>query len=314
VLLIEGLSLTVFSKHSASVFSNKYSRAYSFTSDPAESIQVAGIGNSDLYSGFVPATLWKDYGYTSTVIATPRQTLPQSYNLLEELLKCQSPKLLVLEVDMLYDNPPNKSNAMESERNLDILFDYLNTDNFENTIKKNFSIFTFHDRWKKIGKSKSAKKVKTGAHGYYYSDLTSRLKKKDYMVQTDDVEHIKQMNKDYVTKMIKACNDKGTDVLLVELPSPSSWNYERHNAVQELADENNVEFLDLNLCLDEMNFTMKNSFRDKGNHLNYNGASTVTEYIGAYIKDNYSIDDRRQDSQYAYWNEDCDEFFKQINA
>ena len=63
-LVLEGLSLSVFSGRSAAKFSARLRDAYSFVDEPDNTIQIACIGNSNMYSGFVPFQLWNDYGYT----------------------------------------------------------------------------------------------------------------------------------------------------------------------------------------------------------------------------------------------------------
>ena len=72
-------------------------------SEPENSIDIVALGNSNLYSGFVPTILWEKYGYTSSVSAAPHQTPLESKMLLEQLLQSQKPQLVILETDMLYD-------------------------------------------------------------------------------------------------------------------------------------------------------------------------------------------------------------------
>lgn len=308
VLLLEGLSFTVFSKKSASLYSNKLSDAYSFTEEPKNSIQIAGIGNSDLYSGFVPATLWEQFGYTSTIIASAHQTPLQSYEMMTELLKEQKPELFIIEVDMLYSSVPDKHSEIQSDKPLNSLFEFLSDDNFQDIIESHFSIFTFHDKWKKMNKKDKNHKKNNNSHGYKFNKKVKKIKVNDYMSESNSTEKISKMNTKYLDRMISLCRDNDIDVLLLELPSVNSWNYERHNAVQQLADSYNISFIDLNICPDDIGLDFSTDFRDKGNHLNYSGANKATEYLGTYISENYKIDDRRGDTAYNYWNESCEAF------
>ncbi|MFR5876188.1 MAG: hypothetical protein ACLUFN_06835 [Eubacterium sp.] len=312
VLLLEGLSVTLFSKRAAVSYANKLADAYSFTEEPKDSIQIAGIGNSDLYSGFVPATMWENFGYTSTLISSPRQTPLQSYEMMTELLKNQCPDLIIIEVDMLYPSVPDKRSKIKSEQSLDSFFEFFDSNNFEDIIAGHFTIFTFHDKWKKVTDKKHKVFKKSNSHGYRYSKLVRKFKVKNYMSESSDSEKISKINTDYLDKMISLCKSKNIDVLLLELPSVNSWNFERHNAVKQLADDYNINFVDLNMCLDDMNLDVSTDFRDLGNHLNYNGANKATKYLGSYIKNNYIIDDKRGDAAYNYWNESCEAFKKEL--
>ena len=55
---------------------------YAFVPEPENTVQIACVGNSDLYSGFVPPVLWGNQGYSATVYASARQSLTKSYALL----------------------------------------------------------------------------------------------------------------------------------------------------------------------------------------------------------------------------------------
>ena len=53
-VVLEGLSLTLFSPRQAKGFKNRLQDAYSFMDEQKDTIQIAGFGNSDLYSAFSP--------------------------------------------------------------------------------------------------------------------------------------------------------------------------------------------------------------------------------------------------------------------
>ena len=62
---------------------------------------------------------------------------------------------------------------------------------------------------------------------------------------------------------------------------------------------------------DEIGISITDCYRDHGSHLNYAAACKVTEYLGAYVRDNYDIESRRDDSQIAeYWDEEVIKFKK----
>ena len=41
---------------------------------------------------------------------------------------------------------------------------------------------------------------------------------------------------------------------------------------------------------------------DKGDHLSFTGARKVTDYMGDYLAQNFSLKDRRNESKYKVWN------------
>lgn len=308
-ILLECLSVTYFSKARASQYNNKYSETMSFFNEPANTLQIVGIGNSDLYSGFCSPELWHDYGYVSTSIGSPRQTPQQCLDLLKEVYSNQKPRLVFIECDMLYDKPPEDVDIKKDERDIDVFFDYLSPDSFEEGVKNVFSIFTFHDRWK----NKKGVKFANKNHGYKFSNKVVPFKiHEGFMKKTDESEQIVKIHRNNLKAMINYCRKNGSDVVLMTLPSPSSWSYERHNAVAEFADMNNLDFIDFNLLLDEININYAKDFRDKGNHLNYHGAKKVTAYLGEYISKNYEIEDMRKNKDYGYWHKSYRQFKGQL--
>lgn len=313
--LVELLSATYFSKENAIGFDNMYAEAMSFYNEPDNSLQVVAMGNSDLYSGFCPAILWKNLGVTSTAIGAPRQSANRTYNYLTEVLKKQNPSLVIIECDMLYEKLPEESALKSMGENFDAAFDYLDPEIFEEDVKDTFSIFLFHDRWKKKEFKDS---ISNKSHGYKYS---SNIKKvvvsPNFMKETDKREPISPKNADDLKKIINTCKAKGIDVLLVTMPSPYSWCKERSNAIHDFANENGVNYIDFNELYTEINFDVETNFRDNGNHINYEGAIKVTNYLSNFIKENYNIKDIRDDKNseiYKYWEKSVEEFDADVLA
>ena len=102
VLLLVGMSKTLVPRsNSASGGMHNY-RARGFYGEEKDSLDVVAIGNSDLASGFSPMELWKTHGISGFACGEPNQTIDQSVRLLQEVLTCQRPKVVILETDALF--------------------------------------------------------------------------------------------------------------------------------------------------------------------------------------------------------------------
>ncbi len=77
--------------------------ARGFYGEPKNSIDLVIMGNSNAYSAYSPMILWKKYGIPSYVVAEGAQNIAETVNILQELLTCQTPKLIVLDVDLLWE-------------------------------------------------------------------------------------------------------------------------------------------------------------------------------------------------------------------
>ena len=111
---------------------------------------------------------------------------------------------------------------------------------------------------------------------------------------------------------VKTCRDKNIEVLFLELPSQSSWNYKKHNAVQAFADKLGVTFLDMNIERSRFDFDWKTDTRDGGNHLNNRGARKCTVFLGKYLGERYNLTDHRGDKGFSRWNEDYKNYSEKV--
>ncbi len=310
VVLLQSLSAFVFSGEKVSQISKRMADSYSYILEPENSVDVVCVGNSDIRSGFVPTELWEKYGYTSVVSSFTRQSISDSQRALKEICKSQKPKLVILEIDSLYDGRGPEDVINPHDTTPDNFFDSLKPDDFDNKISRDYSVFTFHNI---LQDRQRRSRRKQYAHGYLFCEDIRKIEYRDYMTKTDEIDIPIYSNSQQLRTFVKYCKKNDLPVLLLEVPSLSSWSYARHNAVQNLSDELGVEFLDLNLLYDEVGIDMRNCFRDDGNHLNYFGASAVTDYIGDYIGKNYGIESRRGDAELAeYWDNEVVQF-KKIN-
>lgn len=275
--------------------------ANGFFSEPKDSIDIAVVGNSDAYSGFSPLELWNEYGYTSYVSAEGHQTVAQSYSQLKKIMKCHSVKLIILETDGFF----TKSKIVESTAKL-----------INASMGSSFLVFQYHDRWKKVKLRELLKAPDYTAHctakGQWLSNEVKGYMGGEYMVKTDKREEIPFSTKTSLDMLVKMCRENEVKLLFLELPSQSSWNYKRHNAVKDYADENGITFLDLNIDRESFGFDWKTDTRDGGNHLNNRGARKTTLFIGKYLNENYSLSDHRGDDRFKQWNSDYKEYLEKV--
>lgn len=277
-----------------------YPSARGFYGEPENTIDVVVLGNSGAYSGFSPMELWHNFGYASYVSCEGNQNLGESINIFEEILQKQKPKLLIIDVDCFWQSK-NEIKRIET--------------NVKSYIYRYFPMYKYHDRWKTVKLDEMfAKKqynYRTSTKGQYLSRNVKVPSKEFVMEKTDKVEKVPRSSVAFMKILLNKCEENDIEVLLIDIPAMHTWNYEKHNGVEEFAKEYGLNFLDLSLVTDKKYaINWKKDSRDGGRHLNSFGARKCTKYIGEFIKDNYNLEDKRGDEAYASWDEDYKEYRK----
>jgi len=253
-----------------------------------ESIEVLFFGDSVCYSSFSPKVLWEEYGITSFILGTSAQRLCDTYTMLNETLNTQKPAVVVLEATCLYRKPKTEID------DTDIVLKYINDKT---------SIVQNHSDWKYFidrRASGMAKPKEDYNRGFVERNTINPYNGGDYMVYEEGMEAFPGTNEEYLGKLCELCKEKGIAFVLVSSPSPSNWNYKRHNKVSQWAEENGVKYYDFNLD-SGVGIDWSVDTKDGGDHLNITGSKKVSSYLGAILADEYKVENLSEKEEYQSW-------------
>lgn len=277
-----------------------YSRANGIFSEPKDSIDTVFIGDSEVYHSFIPLNIWRDYGITSYDVSSPSQKLVYSMEFLKKTFEKQSPKIVFLETNAIF-----RKSYLEDE--------------ITYKAEQIFPVFRYHDRWKNLQLKDFSAAVEYTANennkGYYFTKKSKPATDKaikEYMKYSDVSAPILSTNKKYLNGIAKFCKTHGARLVLISTPSTKNWNYQRHNTMEAISKDLGVDYIDTNLLRDDIPIDWKKDTKDKGDHLNYNGAVKLTDYVGKYLDDTKLFKDKRNDPSYDNWNTCLDKFEKQV--
>lgn len=282
----------------------KFYRAKGFMAEEKNSLDMLAFGNSDLYSGFIPAILFEQNGMASYSSGVSKQDLDGLIQLLELSFTHQQPKIVLIETDLIF---------YYKKRNIG--------DKFAERFLKYFPIFEIHERWKRLTiKDFTSLPKNSSGHidkGYVFSDLQYQVEKTDYMKKTDKIEVIKAYNIKRLEKIIHLCQEKNIQLLFTEFPSAYSWDYAKSMALTQFFANRKLDFIDFNLeeNLENIKFDFAHDFRDNGNHLNYKGAIKITNYLHDYLTKHYAnlLQDHRDEEKYQSFHKAIESFYQQVN-
>ncbi len=279
------------------------SNARGFYGEPKNSIDVLILGDSNAYSACSPMYIWNKYGIPTYVAAEGFQNVTGASNLLDEVLTCQKPKLVVFDVNMLWTG---KTTLKKVENNL------------KNMAYKYLPLAQYHNRWKSMD-VKEMFEVKdytyrSASRGQYLSMEVKPFTGQSKMVKTNAVEDIPEVSRVLLDKLISKCNENGIKMMFMETPTAKSWNYARHNAMVKYAKQKKIDFVDMNTLEGKYAIDWSTDTRDGGRHLNCEGAEKVSAYLGKYISEHYSFKDKRDSEKYADWNNDYLDYIKYMSG
>ena len=276
---------------------------------------VVFIGDCEVYENFSPITLWEEYGITSIIRGSAQQLIWQSYYLMEETLRYETPDVMVFNVlSMKYDT--NESTGNQSRReaynrmNLEGMrwskskWDAINASmteeerEWESHWTYLFPILRYHDRWSKLT-----------TEDFKYMFHRDQISDNGYLMQTGirpvTDEHVEKPLLDYtfgensyyyLDKMVELCKKNGVELVLIKAPSLSPvWWDEWDVQMEEYAQKHGLKYYNFLEHQEEIGIDWNTDTYDTGLHLNVYGAEKMSRYFGKILSQECGVADRRTD-------------------
>ena len=112
-----------------------------------------------------------------------------------------------------------------------------------------------------------------------------------------EYEDISNFNLQYLEKIIKLCRQKNTELVLLNGKVDFQWDWKKYNTVKRIAEENQLEYLDVNLFEDEAQINWAVDLSDD-RHTNVIGTKKITDYIGNYLSTNFECTEKKSVSKF----------------
>ena len=307
--------------------------------------QVIFLGDCEVYENFSPVTLWEEYGITSYIRGNANQLIWQSYYLLEETLKYETPRVVIYNVQaMRYSEPVRESyNRMAldgmklSPIKLKAIKDSMMED--ENMITYIFTILRYHSRWMELSGEDLKywlKRDRVTNNGYlmktgimpvqglddYYNNNHNKeltydelynigfIKPAPYNTTMAFTENVYE----YLNKMLKLCKDNNIEFVLIKSPSIYPYWYEQWDKeIKEYAQKNDICYINMLECFKDIKIDYRTDTYDGGLHLNLYGAEKASVWIGKYLKEKFNLDDLRNNTSISdRWQEKIKIYYNMI--
>lgn len=266
------------------------------------------IGDCEVYANYSPMELYRTRGITSYIRGTSQQLIWQSYYVLKETLRYETPRAVVLNVNaMRYGEPVKEAfNRLtidqmrwSAEKIGMIRASMTEEETFASYV---FPILRYHSRFDELTKEdfEYLFKVKDNTYNGYLVNkninpagtLPAKRPLADYRFA--DVCY------EYLDRITKLCKEKGVELILVKAPSLYPYWYEQYDEqMAEYARENGLAYYNFTACIEDIGLDFQVDTYDAGLHLNHTGAEKLSRYFGQILAENHGIPDRRNDPDVA---------------
>jgi len=306
VLLLAALSVSILwfvqrlvtPKYQKGVIEGSFTEEYYRENVPHD---VLFFGDCDVYESYSPVKLYEEYGISSFIRGSGEQYMCQSYYLLKDALRTETPKVVVLSVHSLQFDVPRieayNRMTLDGMRWSQDKIDAINASMTEGETFASyvFPILRYHDRWSELTKTDLEhvfSKDITSHNGYYMRcDIKAqeRLSPMPMLLDYSFGENAMY----YLDQIRLLCDEKGIELLLVRAPVEYKWYKQWDQNVEEYAAQYGLTYINFNKHADEMGLDMTTDTYDRGAHLNIYGAEKLSVYLGSYLVENYELTDYR---------------------
>lgn len=271
------------------------------------------VGDCEVYENFSTITLWEEYGINSFIRGGAQQLTWQSYYMLEDALRYETPDVVVFNVLALKYNEPQKEeyNRMAldgmrwSKTKVDAISASMCED--ESMIEYIFPILRYHSRWNELT-----------SEDFQYLIMRDNISYNGYYMRTDilpvtDFPPAKVLPDytfgdnamAYLDKMRTLCEEKGIAFVLIKSTSLYPHWYDEWDAqIVEYAEKYDLHYINMAAIAEsEIGIDYQVDTYDAGLHMNVTGAEKCASYLGARLKEWYDLEDHRNDPEMsAYWD------------
>ena len=280
------------------IFENKSPDAVSkeFAKNTGRKFDVIFLGPSTMKNDIYPMELYHSYGIAAYNLACGSQSVAESYYLAESAIE-----------KYLTDGQLHfVTDAMRGMDRWKIVKDMVPEGQRGQFL---FELSVYHDRWKELEEQDFRR---TGDITYGAKLNTTVKEIRSYTITTEK-KQLPDQSEEYLGRLLELCQNKGVELLLVNLPVDFGAKHgvmgdmEKmqmyYNAVHDFAADHQIRYWNYMDCTDEIELDPAKDY-DGGYHLNIRGAEKLTDFMGRYITENYSLHDRRSDSGYDDMKED----------
>lgn len=266
------------------------------------------VGDCEVYANFSPMELYREAGITSYIRGSSQQLIWQSYYVLKETFRCETPRAVVFNVNsMRYSEPVSEAynrltiDKMKwSREKVNIIRASMTEE--EDFLSYVFPILRYHSRFDEL----TAEDVRflfrsqdTTWNGHLMNKNVKPLDKLPTKRILADYAFA-EVCWDYLDQMLALCREHGAELILIKAPSVYPFWYDEYDAqIQEYADKNGLKFYNFLDHVEQIGIDYTQDTYDGGLHMNLAGATKLSRYFADILSERHKLPDHRRDPAIA---------------
>lgn len=247
-------------------------------------LDVLFVGSSNIFMDVSPLDIYDKFGIKAYNLATPMQTLQQSYFQLQYAFKTQKPQKVLLDCcafTKYYENGESYAHMAydafpASKEKYAHLETCLPSEYYSKAFK--YPFLQYHNRWNELDIGDfdlSFYEPKEDFLGYSPAFSVNSDFKYEFDYATEEIV-IRDADIKSLEQIIELCRYYNSELILIKTPL-DTWNRSESDKMQELSEEYGLQYWELK---ELPGLDVEKDFCDAGGHLNDWGARKVSYLLG----------------------------------
>lgn len=265
------------------------------------------VGDCEVYANFTPLEMYREAGIKAYVRGTSQQLVWQSYYVLKETLRYETPKVVVFNVNAMRYSEPVKEEFHRltidkmrwSEEKVGIILASMTQE--ETFLSYVFPILRYHSRFSQLTAEDFTYLFDTEQitwQGHLVNDSVKPMGRLPSMRPLADY-NFGDICWEYLEKMRLLCEENGVELILIKAPSAYPYWYEEYDAqIEEYAAKHGLSFYNFLDNVEEIGIDYQLDTYDAGLHMNLSGATKLSAYFARILSQNHGVPNHRGDATF----------------
>ena len=318
-LLFTGMVQVLDFKYLDSIF-----KLDSFYELEDNTVDVLVLGSSHAYQGINTAVLWNNFGIAAFNLCGASQPIWNTYYYLEEALKTQTPKVILLDTYYVYMSSDYSDSSTAIKNTYGLKWSETKKEAIKASFNEEkagkqyfFEILQYHSRYSDLNKADfapyQANEEMYKNHKGFYCYFRSEPVEENNFSYVKEYHHFTEKVETYYRKIFELAKSKGIPVVATTIPFKADSHLQKcFNEAEFIANEYGCEFY--NFVADYKNalgLDYTTDFADS-QHLNHIGNTKLSTFFGTLFRQKYAVPDRRGDEKYKSWQKDAAVYYNQL--